>query len=455
MAEAEEALDLKLAQRLARAKQGIKDEHGARIPLCGQLKALGRAGVGVELYFRTLRMSAVAFAAAGALGCISLANNLQHNEKANGALEPLMRSTIGPCCRADERELTDLQGLPWFGTFFIFVVLIYLLRYKQRSVAKEVDERFITTDDYSVELRELPLDGREEEIVEFCEQFGQVAQCAVGYCCSEYVRNFARWKKADIDLRETRAKMAEDAAEAAAGKRDGARGARLAAKLEGARGEMLALEAEMARLQAEELVASGAAFVVFETEAGRRACLRGHNLSWWEAFLEALGYLKMPRFRGRFRLEATPAPAPSDVYWENLEVGQGEVRKRALLTLVVAAGLIGVSGALLGVVTTLKNDEVRRFEERQVTAASAQAYKQGLAVTAAAVVTAVNSLLRVAVTHLTVYERRDTRTQFEQSLFVKLSIAYVANQSLLILFVSPDPDSWFVDGGVYQQARAA
>jgi hypothetical protein len=108
--------------------------------------------------------------------------------------------------------------------------------------------------------------------------------------------------------------------------------------------------------QAVELISSGAAFVIFETEAGRRACLKAHRLDPWSRLMpECLGGVARPRFDNSVNLAVVPAPEPSDVYWENLEVGPREVRQRALYTLLVAMGMIGLSLVLLLLLTRSKD----------------------------------------------------------------------------------------------------
>ncbi|KAG8466583.1 hypothetical protein KFE25_007962 [Diacronema lutheri] len=435
--------DVLRAQRRARSMRGFKDEKSKTLDLRGPLKELGRAGVGVELYFRTLRWLMIAFVLAAALGSISLADNTRSNADLN---LPIVETTIGPCCK-DVDRLVDWQAIPWFITFLVFVGLMYFVRYKQRSIARLVDKRFTTTGDYAVEIRGVPAATREAELIDYFEKqnnFGKVAQVQIGYRCSEYVRLFERWKKLDIELRETTAQHDADRASGfplPAGR---------AGKIDSIQQEMVALEGEMARLQAEERRPTGAAFIIFETEKGRRDCLRAHTLNSCQALVQQLGFAIAPRL-GHVTLTVTAAPEPSDVYWENLEVAPNEVRKRSGLTLIVAAALVGVSAGLLALFTQRKNREIARLEARSESQA-AVAYAQGISIVAACVVTGVNALLRIAVQRLTVYERRDTRTEYEESLFVKLSLAYVLNQSLLIILVSHSPTSWFVDGGVYAQA---
>jgi len=434
------------AQGRAKSMRGFKNEHGKSLLIHAPLKDLGRAGTGIELFFRTLRWLFIVLVIATCLGCVSLAANLEYNKHVN---TPIVVTTIGPCCKTSPSELRA-QSIPWFITFLLFLLFLYWLRYKQRQVAHSVDRRYITTGDYSVEVRNIPLLANESALYQFFEQYGRVSQVQIGFRCSGYVRLFERWKKHDVELAETRVGLALLAEQGHA--LDSARAATRAAKIDTLQNEMIDLESEMARLQAVELISSGAAFVIFETEAGRRACLKAHHLSAWTRFLEMIGWTtKHARFGDSVDLSVVPAPEPSDVFWENLEVGPHEVRKRSLYTLLVAMGMIGTSLVLLLLLTRSKDSQIALLKRTGATLA-ASTYTRGVSLVAAVVVTAVNSFLRIAINQLTVLERHDTKSDYEESYFIKLSLAYVLNQSLLILIVSPNPSTWFVEGGVYAQA---
>ena len=76
----------------------------------------------------------------------------------------------------------------------------------------------------------------------------------------------------------------------------------------------------------------------------------------------------------------------------------------------------------------------------------------------------INMLLKESVTQMTKWERRDTQTEFETSLFAKLSLAYIFNAVIIPLAVGigislrvtrgawPVTQSWYEGGGVVQVA---
>ncbi|TYZ60551.1 hypothetical protein PybrP1_010488 [[Pythium] brassicae (nom. inval.)] len=76
------------------------------------------------------------------------------------------------------------------------------------------------------------------------------------------------------------------------------------------------------------------AFVVFNNLESRRRCLRDYRKSTW--FFPRRHQPKLLRFRGgRFPLVVVPAPEPSNILWENLEVtDRGRLYRRSFTNLV-------------------------------------------------------------------------------------------------------------------------
>merc|ERR1712022_36865 len=54
--------------------------------------------------------------------------------------------------------------------------------------------------------------------------------------------------------------------------------------------------------------------------------------------------------------------------------------------------------------------------------------------------------------NLTQFERLHTVTDYEQSLFKKVSIAYLLNNVVLIMLVNSNMAGWYASGGVAMQA---
>lgn len=188
---ANEKPSLKVAQDHARMQTGIKDEHGQELPLRGPLSALGRGGIGLELFFRTIRWSIGVFILFSAAGLVSLVDNVTLNRDIYPSLS-IVATTIGPCCRRDALMITEMHAIP-FGCMFLLMLLWgYFIRYKQRTVAEANDKRHITPSDYAVQVTRIP--KRQSSAAELEQFFNQVVQrvhgakvvhIAVGFKCAE------------------------------------------------------------------------------------------------------------------------------------------------------------------------------------------------------------------------------------------------------------------------------
>lgn len=71
----------------------------------------------------------------------------------------------------------------------------------------------------------------------------------------------------------------------------------------------------------------------------------------------------------------------------------------------------------------------------------------GISLGAALILTVTNRVIYLVVRQLTALEKHDTRTEYEESLYFKLALSFVVNQSLLVLIVASnlDPSTWSID----------
>lgn len=173
----------------------------------------------------------------------------------------------------------------------------------------------------------------------------------------------------------------------------------------------------------------------------------------------------------RVRVEA--APEPDDVKWENLQLDECFEARQVVKTLTITCVLLGVALVILVLLHQVQAettpDRVGEWdwfmsldEESRLQAASL--ITALLSLFASLVTTAINFALKAGITTMTTWEARDTQTDFETSIFNKLSLAYVFNSVVLPFAVGvvfslratdnqhPVNQSWYEAGGVVNQA---
>lgn len=172
-----------LARARAAAITGMKTAAGAPLPLCGSLSDLGAGGLGLELFFRNIRWSGALAAVCALIILLPLMDNLAYNE---GASSALLAFAIGPCCRREFDALMLMHVLPFFASSLVALLLVFFIRYKQRTVAAANDVGNVTASDFAVQLGGLPAGhAGEEDLRAFFAQFGKVEHVAVGFKCAK------------------------------------------------------------------------------------------------------------------------------------------------------------------------------------------------------------------------------------------------------------------------------
>jgi len=438
---------------------GYSDKDGKPFPLMGPLSSLGQGGVGVELFFRLQQWLFVLFGLSFVVSIAPLVNNIQ-TRSAEG-VGPIATMTTGFRDTGEfdfgvALEVTLWQTLPWLIITVMFLCFTYFLSYEQRMVAQNVDYNFVTSADFAVEVRGFKSDvadhkQEEKDLAKFFGQFGPIAHLAVGYRCADYVKLLNQWR---VLAREHEERVVDSQDALARGEVD--------ASLEEIEGKMLDLETQMRALRSGGLESTGAVFLVYETEQGRGTCLKAMNQAWWKKLMVKLGLEKcvpgfapVPVYKGEV-LTVKPAPEPSDVIWENLEVEPHQVRLRTARTLAMITVLVLLTAALLVLVNNEKEVQVANIQSEFPTEPNRVfLYQQGVAVAAAGIITVLNLVIKYLVIWVTRFEMHDTRTDLEESVFIKLSIAYVINQSLILLVVSSafsQGKDWFDRGGTFEEA---
>lgn len=445
-----------VAAELAKEQTGIRDRNGEFMDLYNaDPHDFGLSGIGIELFFDSMTMGMKVFGVASVIGavmaCLNVLHHWRHGLSATDAHTSMI--TIGrwenwcpdgyPTPHGWCSGVLYLQVVLWTVLTLMFIGFLYVFKMAQLRTVAELDERYVTTSDFSLEVREIPSRGRSgEELFAFFSQFGPVHSVTLGYACEDYVRAKGELDDAQIDLLEL--------------ERTHSGGKKVVAAKE----RVEEKQAVVDKITRNKPKPTSTAFVTFETSAAMDRCLHAHSTSGFR-LMDLCWGKEEQRYKGK-KLLVRPAPEPSDVYWENLEITEGSVRARSLFTLFTTIVLLGITVGFLVSVTHYKDRKLDEYDQRIKYAKTAEDAKWDpvwlarmstlFSLSVAGVIAVVNVLMKLAVHRLAVFEKQNTRTGYEESIFFKLSLAYILNQSLMILFVEPVRNEWFSAGNVMSQA---
>ena len=225
-------------------------------------------------------------------------------------------------------QLSNPRSIDWVNLTFlwdIFFILFYIgfmvyLRRRVKIMERVVDNRNVTTQDYSLQIDGLPKDATAQEVKIFCSRFGPLFSDPYaiptlfntefnshGVALIRNDSNVIRTAYDIIELERTLASMDP----------------LWVNKRVGAEKNLSELKEEHNRLKQNSYCCTGTAFVTFDLPAGRDKCLKA-----FKDHIREGPRSSFPMFRGRHKLTFKVPPEPSDILWKNLEVSQCEVTAR-------------------------------------------------------------------------------------------------------------------------------
>uniref|UniRef100_K3X976 CSC1/OSCA1-like cytosolic domain-containing protein n=1 Tax=Globisporangium ultimum (strain ATCC 200006 / CBS 805.95 / DAOM BR144) TaxID=431595 RepID=K3X976_GLOUD len=190
------------------------------------------------------------------------------------------------------------------------------------------------------------------------------------------------------------------------------------------------------------------AFVVFNNLESRRRCLQDYRRSTFR--LACKFQPKLLRFRnGTYPLIVTPAPEPSNILWENLEVtDRGRFYRRDLQEAGKKCETYLASHVLYCYCSDALAASITKFGFVEGPKALWRDYlpcrgyikdfltKNGFVMMAAAVVIIVNTLLEVMLRGFASFERHDSESSKASGIAVKLFLAQFLNTAIVVLLVN-------------------
>jgi hypothetical protein len=214
---------------------------------------------------------------------------------------------------------------------------------------------------------------------------------------------------------------------------------------------------------------TGEAFVTFNYETHCNNCFDDHRRMLVERLGDLLKGKGPPRFNGK-RIVVKPPPEASDVNWENYDVRGWERLKRNAVTVLGMCAALSVGVALQYFFERQRQDIRLRTYDKEVKAAvtgddGPSSVRNEVTLTfltalSSSVIVLINILLTNVAKALNQYQRFHTRTNYEASLMLKLTIVHVINSVIVPIATSTcdkAPSSqgeclWYAPGGLIEQA---
>lgn len=240
-----------------------------------------------------------------------------------------------------EDVLLGAALLDTLATLF-FIVLTAVFAAKIRSLVKNVDEDVIEIADYTVYVKGLPSNVADpEEVRCFFElKFGKVADVQLAKADGPLLKLYFSRGKLKLKLDRMLGKLADK------GKDPTPACDKLADKIQ-------RLDASITKLRAQKSFKCVGAFVTFEREHSYMRCLKQSP----RGYIARMKLKPEHRFRGEHTYVVTPADAPTNILYENLDVGEKERLLRRCFTNVVSIGLLLISFAVIYALTELQDQQ--------------------------------------------------------------------------------------------------
>jgi len=241
---------------------------------------------------------------------------------------------------------------------------LFLLARLQSAIVEEADEAEQTAQDYSVMVEDPDADATNpDEWNAFFSQFGHVSYVSIAINNGELIQKLGERRLLSRTIAYETATPEEQASMFDPSENDGAFealsdfkkkliGYGLASDVSVLRKKIAVLETEITELT-KKTYECVKVFVIFETEAAQRACLKEMTVGTIPAMMEIAAHIpEHQRFRGTNVLSVVEAPEPTDVIWENLETPFRHRVIEQTTTLTASFAIVAICGLLIQVISS-------------------------------------------------------------------------------------------------------
>lgn len=392
-------------------------------------------------------------------------------------LSSLDASERSTCCTETLQESlaqnSHPDGLYALQIVSVFVLLVWLANFHKQQLisAAQINARSVTAGDYAAFITGLGKNNfSRQDLAQFMSHYGEVASVSYTKNTGTLLSAEQSLSRARLQLRELQLWREQNS------QRRGYLGKIFRfAYLRGAdpwsdeavprmEARVKSLERYVEQLAKQPLHNVGEAFVTFNYEVHCNNALEDQRRTWNENINDFIHCRSgPPQFNGR-RLQMSAAPEASDVNWENFDIRGQERTKRNVIAMCVMAAALGLGILLQVVFEEMRHNARVKMYDAEVKAAvlgketsdeSAVALNF-LTALAATVIVLINVMLTTVAKMVNKYQRFHTRTDYEASLMIKLTVVHYINSIIVPIFTTPcEGDGeclWYAPGGLIEQA---
>jgi len=413
-------------------------KEGEKIPLKSGLAELYHLGSGYPLYFRFIKY---AIAMLGAIFVVSGLYNLISNVAEGDCTSQELADEDAYCVKGyilsfalpnkrDDKKLLKTQLALNFLAVIAIMIFFHLLRYKFRRMKIDADQKTVTPSDYTLELRNIPVDATNDDIEKWIrevvkddianddlivkeEEKFHIERIIRVYAIHSYIKLYKQ--QSALSVRKFQLNASDSASQE----------------------ERNNVEKQLAEIndQMDKMKNSGKlekcpiVFITFRRSQQAALVKSKFKQSTFFTFFSSKKTVvgqEVPTYQGQ-EVIVKRAPEPTDIMWKNLQYGDEQKTKIRWMTYGITALIIVVSFGIILLVNWAQGKAVSRFGE-------GSSVVQGLSIVASLVVFMTNSFLSLIIDHISKFEKHTTHTHYLRGVAEKLAIAQFLNTAFTNLF---------------------
>ncbi|KAL4444393.1 hypothetical protein ABPG74_016686 [Tetrahymena malaccensis] len=343
-------------------------------------------------------------------------------------------------------DYADIQDILNFTTILVLMILLFFFRKEQKEIDSQCDMAELTPADYTILVRNLPVNTTKKDIREFFEAeknlFSQkltVTEVNFSFDLQERVAKQQHLQQLIEEKKKCLSKLNyNDDFKVEAEKWDKA-----------IEKEQINFELINLKIENDPTKFTGYAFVSFQTEDQKQCVLQQASIPFWLEIINAIFFqnndFKSLKFKDGF-IEVSEAPEPLDIIWENLSLNERVKTMRRLLSFFITMILFVVCTVLVYVLIKFQADSLKQFHKQHKDLTDDKSKEMNLqllfqeqlpsAIVSFCMVCINSVIIEILFRQIVKIECYNTFTLYNINLAQKLSLALFINTALITCIMS-------------------